>query len=168
MSAESPLTLHDLVVDHVYTLLEREGWQWQPSLSEALDGVSAAQAAWKPGPARHSIWQIVRHLLLWKGGVLDAWDGRPPDGYEMLARDWPAAAGTDEEWERDRQALLRVSVEFLSRVRGLDDAALSAPISWYPGRHLQPLAIRVVRTTTHDAYHAGQIQYLRALQGLRG
>ncbi|MHB8730739.1 MAG: DinB family protein [bacterium] len=161
------LTLHDLVVDHVYTLLEKEGWQWQPPLSEALDGVTAAQAAWKPASDRHSIWQIVRHLSLWKGGVLDAWNGNPPDGQQLTARDWREAAGSEADWARDRQALLAISLELLSRVHALDDAGLSQPIDWYKGRHRQPLAMRVVRTTTHDAYHTGQIQYLRALQGTR-
>ena len=123
------MTLHDLVVDHIYTLLEREGWQWQPSLSEALAGLTAAEAAWKPAPPRHSIWQIVRHLLLWKGGVLEAWNGRPPDGQAMLAGDWQEASGSEAEWDRDRQMLLGISVEFLSRVRGLDDAGLSAPLN---------------------------------------
>jgi DinB family protein len=161
------LSLHDLVVDHLYTLLEREGWQWQPPLREAMDGVTAAQAAWKPAPERHSIWQIVRHLILWKGGVLDAWNGNPPDGQQLLARDWrAAAAGSEEDWARDRQTLLAISLELLSRAQGLDDAGLSRPIDWYQGRHRQALALRLVRSTTHDAYHAGQIQYLRALQGV--
>lgn len=168
MNPEKLLTLRELVHDHVYTLLEKEGWQWQPPLSEALSGLTAAQAAWKPAPARHSIWQIVRHLILWKGGVLDAWSGTPPDGQQLVARDWPEAAGSEDDWARDRRTLLEISLELLSRVDGLDDAGLSTAIDWYQGRHRQPLALRVVRTTTHDAYHAGQIQYLRALQGVRG
>jgi len=64
MGREVALTLQELVVDHVHTTLYEEGWQWQPSLSKALEGLTAAQAAWKPSPARHSIWQIVRHLIL--------------------------------------------------------------------------------------------------------
>jgi DinB family protein len=166
MSSANVLTLHDLVVDHVYTLLEKEGWQWQPPLSEAVGGLTAAQAAWKPAPDRHSIWQIIRHLILWKSGVLDAWSGNPHEGQELLARDWGEAGGSEADWERDRQTLLAISVDLLSRVHALDDAGLSRPIDWYKGRHRQPIAMRVVRTTTHDAYHAGQIQYLRALQGL--
>lgn len=167
MNPVNLLTLHDLVVDHVYTLLEKEGWQWQPPLSQALGGLTAAQAAWKPAPERHSIWQIVRHLILWKGGVLEAWNGNPPDGRQLLARDWREAAdGNEADWARDRQILLAISAELLSRVSAVDDAGLSRAIDWYQGRHRQPLALRVVRTTTHDAYHAGQIQYLRALQGV--
>lgn len=50
--------------------------------------------------------------------------------------------------------------------QALDDAALSLRILWYKGGWSQPLAMRIVRATTHDIYHAGQIMYLRALQGI--
>ncbi len=158
------LTLKALIADHVHTTLHEEDWQWQPSLSEALDGLTAAAAAWKPAPERHSIWQIVRHLILWKQGVLSAWDGTPPDGERLEAADWQEAQGTEDEWERDRRTLLEISEEFLRRVRALTDEELSRPIVWYTTGATQPLALRVVRTTTHDVYHAGQIRYLRALQ----
>jgi len=166
MSRGVALTLQQLAVDHVHTTLEPEDWQWQPSLKEALEGLTAAQAAWKPAPERHSIWQIVRHLILWKRGVLAAWDGNPPDGEQLSAADWKQAAGSEAEWERDRRTLLEISTQFLTRTQALDDAGLSKPVVWYKGGATQPLVVRVVRTTTHDVYHAGQIRYLRALQGI--
>lgn len=166
MCPDSLLSLRDLVADHVHTTLYDEKVQWQPPLEGALRGLSAAQAAWKPAPPRHSIWQIVRHLLLWKRGVLQAWDGYPPDGGQLSSVDWKEAAGSDTEWEHDRKALLDISAEFLTRARALDDAALSRRIVWYKGEWSQPLAMRIVRATTHDIYHAGQIMYLRALQGI--
>lgn len=165
MSRETAVTLKELVVDHVHTTLHEEDWQWQPSLSEALGGLTAAQAAWKPAPERHSIWQIVRHLILWKRGVLKAWDGDPPDGAQLEASDWQEVAGSEADWEKDRRTLLDISSQFLTRVQSLDDAGLSRRIIWYKSGEAQPLAMRVVRTTTHDIYHAGQIRYLRALQG---
>lgn len=166
MSPHTAPTLAQVVVDHVHTTLYDEDWQWQPPLSGALRGLSAAEAAWKPGPARHSIWQIVRHLTLWKRAVLQAWDGDPPDGGTVAAGDWREAAGTDADWEKDRRALLELSAEFLTRAQALDDAGLARPVVWYKNGVTQPLAMRLVRTTTHDVYHAGQIMYLRALQGI--
>ncbi|HLW47081.1 MAG TPA: DinB family protein [bacterium] len=166
MSPDPALTLRELVVDHVHTTLHDEEVQWQPPLEGALRGLTAAQAAWKPALPRHSIWQIVRHLLLWKRGVLRAWDGDPPDGHQLAGADWKDAAGTDAEWERDRKALLDISAEFLARAQTLDEAGLSRRIMWYKSGWTQPLAMRIVRTTTHDIYHAGQIMYLRALQGV--
>lgn len=161
------LTLKALVIDQVRNTLLQEDWQWQPALSEALEGLTAAQAAYKPAPERHSIWQIVRHLILWKRAVLQAWDGNPPDETELGEADWPKVTGDDAAWQRDLRVLMAVSTEFLDRVKSLDDAGLSRRVLWYKGRDaIQPLAIRVVRTTTHDIYHAGQIRYLRALQGI--
>jgi uncharacterized damage-inducible protein DinB len=172
------LTLKELVVDHVHTTLEPEDWQWQPSLKEALEDLTAEQAAWKPAPLakdrprapaeRHSIWQIVRHLILWKRGVLDAWNGIPADPEQLAESDWQQVAGSEADWDRDRRTLLEISTQFLTRAQHLDDRALSKQIVWYKGGATQPLAVRVVRTTTHDVYHAGQIRYLRALQGIPG
>ena len=168
MSRGTALTLKELVIDHVHTTLEPEDWQWQPPLKGALEGLTAAQAAWKATPERHSIWQIVRHLLLWKRGVLDAWNGNPPDPEQLAASDWQLVSGSEADWERDRRTLLEISTQFLTRAQALDDAGLSKQIVWYKGGATQPLAVRVVRTTTHDVYHAGQIMYLRALQGVPG
>lgn len=167
MSGPTALTMKEVVVDHIHTTLNKEDWQWQPSLTEAVEGLTAAQAAWKPATARHSIWQIVRHLILWKRAVLQAWDGDPQDGDEVDAGDWQEAAGRDADWNRDRRMLLDISTEFLARAQALDDVALSRQIIWWKTGQIQPLAMRVVRTTTHDIYHSGQIMYLRALQGIR-
>ena len=164
MSREVTLTLQELVVDHVHTTLHEEDSQWQPSLSEALNGLTAAQAAWKPAPERHSIWQIVRHLILWKRGVLNAWDGDPPDGAELEANDWREVAGSEADWQKDRRTLLDISTQFLILAQELDDAGLSRHVVWYKGSGSQPLAMRIARTTTHDIYLSGQIRYLRALQ----
>ena len=167
MSRDVRLTIKELVVDHVHTTLYQEDWQWQPSLSEALEGLTAAQAAWKPAPERHSIWQIVRHLILWKRGVLNAWDGDPPDEAGLEVNDWKEVAGSEADWEKDRRTLLDISTQFLTRAQALDDAGLSRHVVWYKGGGSHPLAMRIVRTTTHDIYHSGQIRYLRALQRAR-
>lgn len=123
MVQEGALTLNELVVDHVHTTLYDEKVQWQPPLRGALRGLTAAEAAWKPAPARHSIWQIVRHLIHWKRGVLRAWDGDPP-GEEIGEGDWEEVTGSDADWDRDRQTLLDLSEEFLTRAQALDDAGL--------------------------------------------
>ena len=183
MSRELELTLKELVVDHVHTTLYEEDWQWQPSLTAALEGLTAAQAAWKPSPARHSIWQIVRHLILWKGGVLKAWDGDPrghrvehrsvepggghvPEGDGIAESEDPSPVG--EEPIAMAAGGGGEAGDGLTRAQALDDAALSRRIIWYKGGGTQPLAMRLVRTTTHDIYHSGQIRYLRALQGIPG
>lgn len=164
---EPALSLKALVIDQVRNTFLQEDWQWQPSLSEALEGLTAAQAAYKPAAERHSIWQIVRHLILWKRAVLQAWDGDPPDETQLGEADWAKVTGDETAWQHDVRALMTVSTEFLDRAKSIGDAALSRPMTWYNHPDaIQPLAIRLVRTVTHDIYHAGQIRYLRALQGI--
>ena len=50
MDRHVALTLRELVVDHIHTTLYEEDWQWQPSLSAALENLTAARAAGSPVP----------------------------------------------------------------------------------------------------------------------
>ncbi len=158
------MTLRDLVLDHLEYTFEKEAWQ--PSLTLAVEGLTARQAAWKPAPERHSIWQIVRHVIHWKEGVLAALDGNPPDYQALEKTDWPETPGDDAAWQADLRALHAVSMRLKDHVAAASDRDLSSPIATYNGVGDQAMAIRVVRTATHDIYHAGQIRYLRALQGI--
>lgn len=159
------MTVKDLLIDHLEQTYEREGWY--PPLGLAIKGLTAEQAAWKPSPERHSIWQIVRHLIHWKSGVLRALDGDPPDYDEMSRGDWGEASGDQAAWEADVEALAQIYGQFRQRIEALGDDGLQQAVRAYQ-QSPQPLPIarRLTWIFTHDAYHAGQIQYLRALQGI--
>ena len=159
------IAIKDLVTDQLETTLLRQDWQSQPSLSESVEGLSAAAAGWKPAPRRHSIWQIVRHLIRWKRGILQALDGDPPERAELEGGDWLEISGEESAWRADVEALLRLSQDLLARARAMDEAELSRPVVWYRGwTKTQPVAVRLLRRATHDSYHAGQIRQIRALQ----
>lgn len=158
------MTTKDLLLDHLDTTFDREAWQ--PPLGMAVEGLTAAQAAWKPAPERHSIWQIVRHVILWKQGVLDAWEGKAPDEKALERQDWQDASGDDGAWQADLSKLREITRQITARAQMLDDAGLATPIPTYPGYPDQTLALRLARMATHDVYHAGQIRYIRALQGV--
>lgn len=163
------ITPKDLLLTHLEYTFEKEAWQ--PSLAMAVQGLTAAQAAWRPGPNRHSIWQIVRHVTRWKQATLEAWQGSQPlfSGHdaterfnEVMRTDWSDASGTDKDWQADVRALHDVSLAVRERASNADAADLQRP---FPGEDW-PAVVRVLRMATHDIYHAGQIQYLRALQGV--
>jgi hypothetical protein len=40
-----------------------------PNLKQAIKGVTAQQAAWRPGPGRHNIWEVTLHAAYWKYAV---------------------------------------------------------------------------------------------------
>ena len=166
------MTVKDVLLHHLEYTFEKEAWQ--PSLAMALEGLTAKQAAWKPAPERHSIWQIVRHVAHWKQATLGAWDGTRPlfspesgdtDYYREAERtDWRDVSGDEAAWWRDCDALRSVSSRITARTEALDAETLLEP---FPGEDM-PAVLRLLRLATHDIYHAGQIRYLRALQGIGG
>lgn len=159
------ITVKDLLIHHLEHTFEKEAWQ--PPLGIAVQGLTAEQAAWKPSDERHSIWQIVRHVIWWKRGVLQAWAGDPPDFQRLVGDDWQEAAGDQAAWDADVKALHDVYGEFRQRLDALDDEGLQRQLRWYQqATQPQAVAVRLAAVFTHDIYHAGQIQYLRALQGI--
>lgn len=59
------------------------------------------------------------------------------------------------------RALADSTQRFVSWVQAKPDDAVARPID---GDDVA-LGLRLMRMATHDIYHAGQIRYLRALQG---
>ena len=155
-------TAKELLLEHLEYTFEKEGWQ--PPLGMAVAGLAAEQAAWKPAPGRHSIWQIVRHVLHWKRGVLSAWVGDPRDYQWMNDSDWPEIGGDQGAWERDVKELHDMYTEFRQRLEEISDEDLDQARPWYRDVPPRALAQRLLHMFTHDVYHAGQVQYLRALQ----
>ncbi|HEU4797881.1 MAG TPA: DinB family protein [bacterium] len=154
--------MKDLVLYHLQFTLQKDSTQ--PSLATATQGLTAHQAAWRPSPDRHSIWQIVRHLLNFHQFVIQVLDGWNPDQAdidEMARRAWQEGVGDDGAWEAHVLLLSELSQGLIARV---SDATEEKLVSSYLGR--RPFAAQLQLLATHAMYHAGQIRYLRALLGV--
>lgn len=127
-----------------------------PSLVEALSGVDAAQAVWKPAPQSNSIWQIVDHMRasnLWLIEVIETGKAESPI--------WKEPEGGEAAWQ-DLLGQQRQSHEQLLEVlRSLPaDQLLNTPDSSPPRKSdLEYL----LSATAHAAFHVGQIDYLKGL-----
>lgn len=152
-------------VDRILRLWDEtfEKESWHVPLIDAVRGLQAAQAAWKPAPERHSIWQIVEHLIFWKEYMLSRLRGAPrgPSGWAK-GLDWKDVwETTDSAWEDTLRRLVEVQKALKAELgrRSDDDLDVPLPGSSFPLFTIQTMAV-------HDAYHCGQICYLRALQGI--
>ena len=129
-----------------------------PALLETIAGLTAQQAAWRPSPASNSIWQIVDHLTaakVWQLEMIEKGQAESPAWIEP---------GRDEaSWQtlvadlKDAHARLRSALEQLK-----DEELLDYPVAEL-GRTLLELILS--SGSAHEAHHAGQISYLRGLQG---
>jgi hypothetical protein len=129
-----------------------EGGLWAAPWGQSVQDLTPEQAAWKPAAGRHSIWQIVTHIIFWRELDLGLLAGRPKPGKdEINARQFAEPAEvTAAAW--------RSTIDRLADTQRQLSAAIRDPA--------HSLA-RVQYLLPHDCYHFGQINYLRAMQGLK-
>ncbi len=150
---------------------DRKSWHG-PVLRGALRGVSAAQAAWRPAPARHNIWELAVHAAYWKYSVLRRLRRRrgadarfPLAGSNWFSRPLgePGAAGEPDEssWKSDLKILTDMHRDLRAEIARLADTDLAQ----VPKGSRTALRDLVLGVAYHDVYHAGQIQLLKRLRG---
>ena len=59
------MELRQLILALLAEGYEKRAWHG-PNLKQSIRGLSAKQAAWRPGPGRHNIWELVVHAAYWK------------------------------------------------------------------------------------------------------
>lgn len=137
---------------------------WYGFIQRLLDGLTPEQALWKPAPERHNIWQIVRHITFWRRYMIARLEQAPLPDPET--GDWSDPPATDEAaWKAELEEYYRNQARFVEVINScgaagasqLDDAAAEER-----GAQVFHSAYGLL---SHDSYHAGQIAYLRAMQG---
>ncbi len=128
--------------------LAAAGW------SRALAGLSPEQASWRVpnvGGERHSIWQIVHHVVFWlEVGLAQSRGETGPTPEEIARRNFESPVEvSDAAWA--------AAVERLQAARGAVAAAIREPAK---NADVWPYLL------AHDNYHLGQIMLLRAMQGM--
>lgn len=133
----------------------RKTWHG-PNLRQSLKGVSAEQAAWRPAPGRHNIWELALHSAYWKYAVRRRIEGGKRGSFVLKGSNFfarpEAGKVTEAAWHADL-ALLEKEHQALER-------AIRSVLKTSRSKKLLPTLYGVA---FHDVYHAGQIRLLRRL-----
>jgi hypothetical protein len=121
------------------------------------------EAAWRPQPGRHNIWEIVVHAAYWKYAVRRRLAGdRRRGSFPLKGSNWfeRSDAVNTRLWKEDVALLDRMHAELRGAVaalspKDLDRAAAGGTTSVFE---------LVAGIAAHDAYHAGQIQLIKRLR----
>jgi hypothetical protein len=160
-NTSSELTQLLFLIDTAY---DRASWHG-PNLRGSLRGMTPVLAAWRPGPGRHNIWELIVHAAYWK---YVAWrrltaakrGSFPVAGSNFIAR--PVS---------QTSSALRGDIALLDDMHRLlrGTAATIAPGELDSGSAQRGVTRRALLTgvAAHDLYHAGQIQLLKRLAGGR-
>lgn len=130
---------------------------WQASLLKQVEGLTMAQALYKPSPGRHGIWQIVRHIAYWKHWALtylneDVKLNAKEDNWAPMPE-----VQTDVTWQEEITRLKKLNDDCISSAEKLGDELMTST---------EEKIIFFRQLMYHDCYHTGQIGYLRAMQGI--
>lgn len=145
----------NLLLDLLDEAFDQQSWHG-PNLRGSIRGVTAKQAAWRPGPDRHNIWELTLHAAYWKYVVrrrlTSAKTGEKRGSFVLPGSNFFARPIEDTEaaWKVDIHILAAEHRKLRAVV-----AQLAAPT------RAEAHMIRGV--AAHDLYHAGQIRLLRRL-----
>ena len=150
--------LVDLMLALVDEAFDHKAWHGTTLLG-SIRGMSASQAAWRPAPRRHNVWEVVVHAAYWKYAVRRRLTGEGRGSFSLKGSNWFARPTDDRSWPDDVALLLEEHRRLRSAIRRLPDAALRATSR----RRTGSPAYLVRGIAAHDLYHAGQIQLLKRL-----
>jgi uncharacterized damage-inducible protein DinB len=145
-----PATLKGVLLEQLRTTHNKEDW-FVPA-NVAVAGLTADQAKWTPGNGNHSVGQLTYHLVFWNTQELARFKGEQP----------PKFSGNNNEtfnnfdskqWSNLVKQLDNVLTEWEKAVEAADDKKIEA------------FASEIAHVGAHNAYHIGQIVYVRKLQG---
>jgi hypothetical protein len=133
----------------------RSAWHG-PNLQQALKGVRAKQAAWRPAAGRHNIWEIALHAAYWKYAVRRKLEGGKRGSFALKGSNF----FTRPEKGKATETAWRADVALLEKEhRGLEQSVRRC-LKTRPSSKILRMMYGVA---FHDIYHAGQIRLLRRL-----
>ena len=126
--------------------------EWFVPANTAVAGMTAEQASWTDGKGNHSVGQLVNHLIFWDRRNLEKFEGKLVEKYNGN-NDETFTSFNSKQWSAAVKQLDEVMTEWEKAVEAADDSKLQNSYSM------------IAHTGTHNAYHIGQIIYVRKEQG---
>ena len=147
---KKPTTLREILLAELRSTHNNEDWFVPANI--AVKGLTPEQASWNDGKGNHSVGQLAYHLVYWnrrnlarlKGEQLEKFSGNNDETFDKF---------DSKSWNETVQQLDSVMNDLEKWVETADEAKLkeSAPV--------------FTHISTHNAYHIGQIIFVRKEQG---
>ncbi|MEQ8419876.1 MAG: DinB family protein [Arenibacter algicola] len=125
---------------------------WFAPINVALDGVTAEQSNWRDNSENHSIGQLVSHLIFWNERVLNAFEGNTLPNFND-DNNITFIQYEGEQWALAIKKLDGIQTEWEKKVLSATDEQLK---EW---------SSNIANVCSHNAYHTGQIIYIRKRNG---
>jgi uncharacterized damage-inducible protein DinB len=145
-----PSTLKGVLLEQLRTTHNAQ--DWFASGNTAIAGLTAEQAKWTDGKGNHSVGQLTYHLVFWNKRALLQFKGEKPDKFSGNNEE-TFNNFTPEQWNDLVRQFDQNMTEWEKAVEAADDATLAKGASL------------IAHVGAHNAYHIGQIVFVRKEQG---
>jgi hypothetical protein len=143
------------LIDEAY---EKRAWQGT-NLRGSLRGVTAQEAAWRPAPDRHNIWEIMVHTAYWKYIIRRRLLGEKKGSFPLQGSNWikRPIVMSENAWREDVRMLTEVHHSMREAIALLKPSDLLRK----PAGSKFTNSSVISGIACHDVYHTGQIQLLK-------
>ena len=149
--SKPPATIKSVLLEQLATTHNKK--EWFVPVNTAVEGLTAEQAMWKDSSGNHSVGQLVNHLIFWNAQQLAKFKGAKPDAFSGNNEETFDNKLTAESWTASVKKLDDILTQLEKAISEANEAKLQ---SWYG---------TIANISTHNAYHTGQIIFVRKLQG---
>ncbi len=125
---------------------------WFVPANIAVEGLTAKQAMWTDGSGNHSVGQLATHLVFWNDRLLKGFRNEPKEKFSGNNEE-TFNSFDEKSWDETVKKLDGVLTAWEMEIKNADETKLN---DWYEN---------IANMNTHNAYHTGQIIFLRKLQG---
>jgi uncharacterized damage-inducible protein DinB len=147
---KEPTTLRGVLLQQLRTTHNVK--EWFVPANTAVEGLTAEQAKWTDGSGNHSVGQLANHLIFWDLQELAKFKGEEPAKFGGN-NDETFNSFDSKQWQATVKQLDEVLTAWEKAVEAADD------------KKLQTYASAIAHVGAHNAYHIGQMVYVRKLQG---
>lgn len=147
---KTPATLRSNLLDQLQTTHNKKDWFVDGDT--AVAGLTPEQANWTDAKGNHSVGQLLYHLVFWNRRSLEKFKGEPQEKFDGN-NDETFTGFNPKQWTATVQAFDDVMSQWEQAVQSADEQKLE---QWAP---------TIARIGTHNAYHIGEIVFMRKEQG---
>lgn len=153
------MTEMERVADQVRRSFAGQAWHG-PSVREAVAGVNAAQAARKPLPNAHSIWELLLHIGFWTEAVRRRLAGEVVPSEPPTEENFPTVTDASEDaWMQAKHKVQAAHAALTKELQKCTDSRLGEMV---PGTE-RTFYTELLGLAQHNTYHAAQIILLKKM-----
>ena len=156
------MTTKEILLEQLAIAFDENGWF--VALKNALNNLSAEQAAWKPENLDNSIWGTLAHLNFYNERYLRRFQGEevPPVAVENSETFAGGAEASEAAWQAEGENFDRIMSEWRKQIESASEDKLAQPVS---AENKSPWWEVIMNINMHNAHHGGQVVVIRKLQG---